>query len=109
MSCGVSSGLFQNVVFAIDVVPLQCEACHVVRVDPPSGLPVVDHDASKMAEYFAVEITIALEANVEGPFFLELVGAFGDVLLPPFCVLHVRRIQKLADKPACYARKTTQI
>ena len=64
MSCGVTTGLFHNVFFAILFVSLQCEAGHVLRVDPHFGLPVVHNDASKMAKYFAVEVTVASEANV---------------------------------------------
>ena len=65
MSCGVTFDMFHNVVFAIHLVSLQCEAGHVLRVDPPFGLPVVHNDASKMAQYFVVKIIVASEANVQ--------------------------------------------
>ncbi len=49
MFCGVTTGMFHDVFFAILLVSLQCEAGHVLRVDPHFGLPVVHNDASKMA------------------------------------------------------------
>ena len=77
MSCGVSSCLLQNVVFT---VRLNVEASHVLRVDSPFRFPVVDHNASKIAQYFAIEVTFATEANVKRFIFLELVCVGGDVL-----------------------------
>ena len=64
MSCGVTYGMFHDVFFPILLVSLQCEACHVLRVDPHFGMPLVHNDASKMAQYFAIEVTVASEANV---------------------------------------------
>jgi hypothetical protein len=59
---------------------MNVEASHVLRVDSPSRFPVIDHNASEIAEYFAVEVTFATEAPVKRFIFLELLCVVGDVL-----------------------------